>query len=101
MNKKEIEKNYIIKINQIRKYDKAYFEKDSPLVSDEYYDNIRQEILHLEKKHKYLKSKDSPSKKVGYIPSRKFKKISHEIPMLSLSNAFSALDIKDFIKKPV
>ena len=49
MNKKEIEQNYIKKINEIRKYDKAYFAKDNPLVSDKYYDNIRQEILQLEK----------------------------------------------------
>ncbi len=99
MNKKEIEKNYLKKIDEIKKYNKAYFEKDDPLVSDKYYDDIKQEILQLEKKHKFLKNKDSPSKKIGYKPSGKFKKINHEIPMLSLSNAFSVINIKDFIKK--
>ena len=45
MQKKEIEKIYINKINKLIKYDKAYFEKDSPLVPDEDYDKIKQEIL--------------------------------------------------------
>jgi len=99
MQRKEIEKIYIKKINKLAKYDKAYFEKDSPVISDKIYDEIKQEILYLEKKYKYLKSENSPSKKVGYKPSSKFKKVDHEVPMLSLSNAFSKEDIKDFIKK--
>ena len=99
MQRKEIEKIYIKKINKLAKYDKAYFEKDSPVISDKIYDEIKQEILYLEKKYKYLKSENSPSKKVGYKPSSKFKKVDHEVPMLALSNAFSKEDIKDFIKK--
>ena len=82
MNKKEIEKNYLKKIDEIKKYNKAYFEKDDPLVSDKYYDDIKQEILQLEKKHKFLKNKDSPSKKIGYKPSGKF--IYNEQDLLSM-----------------
>ena len=74
MQKKEIEKTYIKKINQLKKHDEAYFKYDSPLISDKDYDNIREEILDLEKKYKYLKNKNSPSKKIGYEPSSKFKK---------------------------
>ncbi len=99
MQKKEIEKIYIQKINQLKKHDKAYFEHDNPSISDADYDNIKKEIVDLEKKYKYLKSKDSPSKKVGYKPSGKFKKVSHDIPMLSLSNAFSRENVEDFLKK--
>ena len=58
-----------------------------------------QQILALEKKYRYLKNKNSPSQKVGYKPSGKFKKIEHDIPMLSLANAFSKENIKDFLKK--
>ena len=65
MNKEEIKKNYLKKIDKIKKLDKAYFEEDNPLVSDQDYDNIRLTILELEKKYKFLKSKDSPSEKVG------------------------------------
>ena len=98
-NKKEIEKLYIKKINQLRKYDKAYFDKDNPILSDQEYDLLKQEVLNLEKKHSYLKNKNSPSQKVGFEPSNKFKKISHDIPMLSLANAFSEENINDFLKK--
>jgi len=99
MKKKEIEKIYIKKINQLNKHDKAYFEHDKPIISDKEYDDIKQKVLDLEKRYKYLINKNSPSKKVGYEASNKFKKVTHDIPMLSLSNAFSKEDIVDFLKK--
>ena len=99
MEKKQIEKIYIKKINQLNKYNKAYFQDDNPDISDQSYDTLKKEILDLEKKFAYLKNKNSPSQKVGYKPSDKFKKSSHSVPMLSLSNAFSKKDIEDFIKK--
>ena len=99
MQKKEIEKIYIKKINKLKKYDKAYFEHDSPLISDKDYDGIKQEVLDLERKYKYLKDQNSPNQKVGYKPSARFKKVDHEVPMLSLSNAFSKENVADFIKK--
>ena len=99
MQRKEIEKIYIKKIHKLKKFDKAYFENDNPLISDNDYDNIKQEIFDLEKKYRYLKNENSPSQKVGYKPSGKFKKINHEIPMLSLSNAFSKKNVEDFIQK--
>ena len=73
MERKEIEKVYFKKINQLNKFDKAYFDDDNPIISDKDYDLIKQEILNLEKKHSYLKNKNSPSQKVGYEPSSKFK----------------------------
>ena len=99
MQRKEIEKVYIKKINELKKHDKAYFEQDSPIISDKDYDIIKQEIFNLEKKYSYLKNKNSPSQKVGYEPSGKFKKIEHNIPMLSLANAFSKENVEDFLKK--
>ena len=49
MQKKKIEKIYIKKINELKKHDEAYFKHDSPLISDKDYDDIREEILDLEK----------------------------------------------------
>ena len=95
----KIEKIYLKKINDLKKYDKAYFEKDNPIVSDHIYDKTKQEILDLEKKYSYLKNKKSPNQKVGYEPSNKFKKIKHLKPMLSLSNAFEKDNMKEFLSK--
>jgi len=99
MQKKEVEKVYIKKVNELRKHDEAYFKHDNPIISDKDYDDIKAEILNLEKEYKYLKNKNSPSQKVGYDPSGKFKKIEHDIPMLSLANAFTKENIEDFLKK--
>jgi len=99
MNKKEIEKIYIKKINELKKNNKAYFEDDKPVISDHEYDKIKNEIFNLEKKYNHLKNKYSPSQQVGYKPSNKFKKIKHLKPMLSLSNAFEKEDMKDFLSK--
>ena len=99
MQRKEIEKIYIKKIIKLKKYDKAYFKHDNPLISDKDYDSNKQEILDLERKYKYLKDNNSPSQKVGYEPSARFNKVDHDVPMLSLSNAFSKENVADFIKK--
>jgi len=99
MNNKKVQKLYVDKIKLLKKYNFYYFEKSKPLVSDKIYDDIKKDILRLELKYNFLKSKDSPSLKVGYKPSKNFKKIEHRIPMLSLSNAFSEEDLNNFKKK--
>jgi len=99
MKKKEIYKKYIEKINLIIKFNKFYFEKSAPIVSDKEYDELKKEITNLEKEYNFLKSKKSPSEIVGHKPSKNFKKALHRIPMLSLANAFSEEDLKNFEKK--
>ena len=84
MNKKKIYSDYIKNINLFKKYNKAYYEQSNPNVTDEEYDNLKHEILKLEKKYKFLKSEDSPLKIVGHKPSKNFKKSLHKVPMLSL-----------------
>ena len=99
MKKKEIEKEYKKKIQKLIKFNKFYYEKNSPIVDDREYDTLKNDILKLESKHSYLKSKNSPSKIVGFKPSKNFKKISHRVPMLSLANAFDQDDLSNFEKK--
>ncbi len=99
MNDKKLEKEYYKKINLINNYNKNYYELSSPLVSDNIYDNLKKEILNLESKYTYLKSKKSPSNVVGYKPSKNFKKALHKVPMLSLANAFNEEDLLNFEKK--
>ena len=90
---------YFDKISKLNEYNKAYYDQDSPIISDYEYDRLKIRILNLEKKYKFLKNKLSPTKFVGYKPSGKFKKIKHKTPMLSLSNAFSEKNVFDFLKK--
>ena len=99
MNKKEVQKEYNKKIKLINKYNKYYYNENSPLISDKDYDEIKKDILLLEKKHDFLNSKKSPSKIVGHKPSKNFQKISHRVPMLSLANAFEQEDLMNFEKK--
>ncbi len=101
MSKSKIQKSYKEKIKLLDTYNKFYYEKNSPKVSDEIYDKLKQEILLLEKKNDYLKSKNSPSKIVGYKPSKSFEKKTHKVPMLSLSNAFTENDLVNFEKRVI
>jgi DNA ligase (NAD+) len=101
MPKKEdnIIKNYLKKIKLIEQYNKFYYDQDSPIVSDQQYDDLNKEIIELEKNNSFLKKHGSISNNVGFRPSSKFNKIKHAKPMLSLMNAFDASSIEDFIKK--
>ena len=99
MNKKEVQKEYNKKIKLYNQYSKHYYDNSSPIVSDKKFDELKHDILLLEKNYNFLNSKDSPSKIVGFKPSKNFNKEKHRIPMLSLSNAFDEKDLLNFEKK--
>ena len=95
----KIEKIYKEKFQELLKHNRAYFEKDSPIISDSEFDELKKEILKLEDKHPSLKNLGGVETAIGYKPSTKFEKIKHSKEMLSLSNAFEKKDMLDFIKK--
>ena len=99
MDKNKIQLNYSNKIKLFKKLNKFYYEKSQPMVDDSQYDQLKKDILELENKYEYLNSDFSPSKMIGYKPSKNFKKILHRVPMLSLSNAFTKDDLINFEKK--
>ncbi len=99
MTKVEIKKNYNLKIKEYIKHNKLYYDKSTPEITDNQYDNLKREIIELELKYNYLKNKNSPNKNVGFKPSKSFEKYMHKTPMLSLSNAFNKDDIINFEKK--
>ncbi|MDB2591172.1 NAD-dependent DNA ligase LigA [Candidatus Pelagibacter bacterium] len=99
MNKKKIQIEYNNKINIINKFNKFYYDHNNPKVTDQKYDELKREILELEKKYKFLKSSRSPSIVVGFKPSKSFQKIAHRAPMLSLANAFGKEDLINFEKR--
>ena len=99
MNKKDILDIYKKKIREFEKFNKYYYEQSDPLASDAEYDKLKIQILNLEKKYTFLESKHSPSKIIGFKPSKNFKKSPHRVPMLSLSNVFNKEDLLNFEKR--
>ena len=99
MNRHEIEKLYKSKLKELQHHDKLYHQESEPIISDADYDRLKHEIIKIEKENKFLKSEISPSKKVGYKPSKSFVKYTHKARMLSLSNAFDKADLENFEKK--
>ena len=101
MNKNLIKKRYKEKIRLFNYHNKKYYDENISEISDVNFDRLKKEILDLEKKHKFLESKNSPSQIVGFRPSQNFKKVKHKEPMLSLSNAFNKEDLINFEKKNI
>ena len=99
MLKSGIKKKYQIKLAEFNKHNKLYYNKSKPIISDSEFDDLKKEIIDLENKYKFLKSKKSPSTSIGYKPSKSFEKYKHKMPMLSLSNAFDKDDLLNFEKK--
>ena len=99
LNKKKIISTHNSKLNEFKKHNNYYYNKDSPRITDSEYDNLKKEIFELEKKYPFLKETESIDFIIGSKPSNKFEKVKHLSPMLSLSNAFNLEDMKDFLKK--
>ena len=83
-------------ISLINYHNEKYYNQDSPEIEDFEYDNLMKELIKLEEENPELKRNDSPSNRVGGKPLDKFEQVVHKIPMLSLSNAYSWEDLKDF-----
>lgn len=80
----------------LTQYNYEYHVLDHPSVPDETYDKLFHELLHLEEQYPELKSDTSPTSRVGGVVLDKFEKVTHETPMLSLSNAFNEADLRAF-----
>ena len=99
MDKKKIQTRYNNKIKELVELNKYYYDQSIPKTTDYNYDQLKQEILNLEKKYNFLENENSPSRSVGYKPSKNFYKSLHRVPMLSLSNAFNEEDLINFEKR--
>ena len=97
--KNKIIKLYKEKIQELLKFNKAYFEKDNPIISDFEFDELKKELFQLVKKYSFLKKIENLDVLIGSKPSNKFEKIKHSKLMLSLGNAFDKEDMLDFKKK--
>ncbi|MFQ5431634.1 MAG: NAD-dependent DNA ligase LigA [Nitrospinota bacterium] len=84
---------------QIRRHEKKYYVDDAPEISDDQFDALMRELRELEEKFPDFAAKDSPTKKVGGKPSKKFAPYSHNPSMQSLDNAFSEEELYRFNKR--
>ncbi len=76
-----------------------YYVEDAPTIPDAEYDRLMRELLELEAAHPELMSSDSPSLRVGGRPLDAFESVVHEIPMLSLDNAFDDSELDSFYRR--
>ena len=99
INEEEISKRLKNLASLIHKHNKLYHQKDKPEITDKDFDKLVKENYELERKFPHLILENSPNKFVGGHPSKKFEKIIHKLPMLSLANAFNKNDVEDFIDR--
>lgn len=76
-----------------------YYVEDDPTIPDAEYDRLMRELLDLEEAHPELVTADSPSQRVGGMPLSGFEPVTHEIPMLSLDNAFDDDELNAFNRR--
>lgn len=86
--------NYLVK--ELNEYAHAYYVLDRPLILDAEYDQLYHELVSLEENYPEYKLKESPTNRVGDQPLEGFVKVEHAVSMLSLANAFSANDLREF-----
>ncbi len=99
MTKEEAKKRIEELRREIEYHNYRYYVLDSPVITDEEYDKLFRELVELEEKFPEFKSPNSPTQRVGAPPLKEFKTVKHEIPMLSLDNAFNAEELMAFEKK--
>jgi len=76
-----------------------YHVHDNPQIDDAQYDALLHELCALEQRFPALQTPDSPTQRVGAVPLEGFKTVTHNVPMLSLGNAFSDADVRDFDRR--
>ena len=99
LNKTEAAEELARLAETITAHDQAYHQDDAPIISDGDYDALRRRNEAIEAAFPHLVRTDSPSLRVGAAPAEGFKKVKHEMPMLSLANAFDESDVSDFIER--
>ncbi|RNA66735.1 NAD-dependent DNA ligase LigA [Alteribacter keqinensis] len=99
MNRNEAKTQLNHLTDMLNEYAYHYYVLDTPKVSDAEYDQLLRDLIDLEEQYPELKRDDSPSERVGGEILDRFQKVQHDVPMLSLSNAFNDEDLRDFDRR--
>ncbi|MBS4206131.1 NAD-dependent DNA ligase LigA [Lederbergia citrea] len=99
MDSKAAEKQLKELYNLLNQYNYEYHVLDNPSIPDAEYDRLMQQLIKLEKEHPEMIAPDSPTQRVGGEALSAFEKVRHDTPMLSLANAFSEADLRDFDRR--
>ncbi|HXA35627.1 MAG TPA: NAD-dependent DNA ligase LigA [Steroidobacteraceae bacterium] len=83
----------------LERYNYRYYALDDPEVPDAEYDRLMLELKGLETQYPHLLTPDSPTQRVGAAPVAAFGAVKHRLPMLSLDNAFSDAEVRDFDRR--
>lgn len=93
---KQVQEEISKLVSLLNKYSYDYYVEDNPQISDTEYDTLYKQLEKLEEKYPEFILENSPTQRVGDKILDEFEKITHKVPMLSLSNTFSTEDLRDF-----
>ncbi|NCF16773.1 MAG: NAD-dependent DNA ligase LigA [Haliea sp.] len=85
--------------SQLEAWNYQYYVLDTPSVPDAEYDRLMRRLQELEQQYPELVRPDSPTQRVGGEPQSEFSQVTHEVPMLSLDNAFDGAELRDFDRR--
>lgn len=94
-----VRSRYAELVELLNGYSRQYYMFDDPVVTDAQYDEMYRELLEMEKHFPELMDVSSPSRNVGSNVSSNFKKVKHDVPMLSLEDAFNESDVRGFVER--
>jgi DNA ligase (NAD+) len=95
----EVRERVAVLRREIEHHNYRYYILDDPEIPDAEWDRLLQELRHLEEGYPSLVTPDSPTQRVGATPTDEFAEVRHRIPMLSLDNAFSDDDLRNFDRR--
>jgi DNA ligase (NAD+) len=95
----EVHQRYQRLKSELNRYNHAYYVLDDPSVPDSEYDRLMRELQDIEQQYVELQTPDSPTQRVGGTALDSFSQVKHEVPMLSLDNAFSDQEMTDFDRR--
>lgn len=95
----EVHQRYQRLKSELNQHNHAYYVLDDPSIPDSDYDRLMRELQDIEQQYAELRTPDSPSQRVGGMALDSFSQVKHEVPMLSLDNAFSDIEMIDFERR--